>query len=85
VCRYERGRRGHLDRNGIEVHLGRLHLLVVGELGYTPVDNHQANLLVQLVSHLYTRVSLVVTTNVSFQTWGAISGGDDVIALPPRR
>ena len=23
MCRYERGRRGHLDRNGIEVHLGR--------------------------------------------------------------
>ena len=69
-----------------EVDLGRMHLPVVEELGYIPVHNHQANLLVQLVSHLYTRVSLVVTTNVSFQAWGAISGGGDgVNALPTRR
>jgi DNA replication protein DnaC len=60
--------------------LGRLDLLVVDELGYTPMDAHQANLFFQLVSHMYTRASLVVTTNVAFDGWGGVFGGDEVIA-----
>jgi DNA replication protein DnaC len=60
--------------------LGRLDLLVVDELGYTPMDAHRANLFFQLVSHMYTRASLVVTTNVAFDAWGAVFGGDEVIA-----
>jgi DNA replication protein DnaC len=35
--------------------LGRLDLLVIDELGYTPMDSHRANLFFQLVSHMYTR------------------------------
>lgn len=60
--------------------LGRLDLLVVDELGYTPMDAHRANLFFQLVSHLYTRASLIVTSNVPFASWGRIFGGDEVIA-----
>jgi len=60
--------------------LGRLDLLVVDELGYIPIDAHQANLFFQLVSHMYTRSSLIVTTNVTFDAWGGIFGGDEVIA-----
>lgn len=59
---------------------GRLDLLVIDELGYTPMDAHRANLLFQLVSHMYTRTSVIVTTNVAFEGWGAIFGGDEVIA-----
>lgn len=59
---------------------GRLDLLVIDELGYTPMDAHRANLLFQLVSHMYTRASLIVTTNVAFDGWGTIFGGDEVIA-----
>ncbi len=60
--------------------LGRLHLLVVDELGYTPMDAHRANLFFQLVSHLYTRASVVLTSNVPFDQWGRVFGGDEVIA-----
>lgn len=60
--------------------LGRLDLLVIDELGYTPMDAQQANLLFQLINHLYTRVALIVTTNVSFDAWGKLLGGDDMIA-----
>jgi DNA replication protein DnaC len=60
--------------------LGRLDLLVVDELGYTPMDAHRANLFFQLVSHMYTRASLAVTTNVAFDAWGTVFGGDEVIA-----
>ncbi len=60
--------------------LGRLDLLVVDELGYTPMDSHKANLFFQLVSHVYTRSSLIVTSNVPFDNWGKVFGGDEVIA-----
>ncbi len=60
--------------------LGRLDLLVVDELGYTPMDSHKANLFFQLVSHVYTRSSLIVTSNVPFENWGKVFGGDEVIA-----
>jgi DNA replication protein DnaC len=59
---------------------GRLDLLVADELGYTPMDAHKANLFFQLVSHMYTRASMIVTSNVSFDGWGRIFGGDEVIA-----
>jgi DNA replication protein DnaC len=35
-------------------------LLLIDELGYTPMDARRANLFFQLVNHLYTRVSLVL-------------------------
>ena len=60
--------------------LGRLDLLIVDELGYTPMDPHRANLFFQLVSHLYTRASVVLTSNVPFDQWGRVFGGDEVIA-----
>jgi len=59
--------------------LGRLDLLVVDELGYLPMDSRRANLFFQLVNHLYTRSSVVLTTNVPFDAWGKVFG-DNVIA-----
>ncbi|MGH2456440.1 MAG: IS21-like element helper ATPase IstB [Candidatus Limnocylindria bacterium] len=60
--------------------LGRLDLLVVDELGYLPMDARGATLFFQLVSHLYTRTSVGLTTNVSFDGWGRVFGGDEVLA-----
>jgi DNA replication protein DnaC len=60
--------------------LGRLELLVVDELGYIPMDAQRANLFFQLVSHLYTRTSIILTSNVPFDAWGQVFGGDEVIA-----
>ena len=59
--------------------LGRLDLLVVDELGYLPMDSRRANLFFQLVNHMYTRRSIVLTTNLPFDSWGRIFG-DNVIA-----
>ena len=39
-----------------------------------------ANLLFQLVSHLYMRVSMIATTNPALDAWGAMFGDDEVIA-----
>jgi DNA replication protein DnaC len=60
--------------------LGRLDLLVVDELGYLPMDPRGATLFFQLVSHLYTRTSVGLTTNVAFDAWGRVFGGDEVLA-----
>ena len=60
--------------------LGRLDLLVVDELGYIPMDARRANLFFQLVNRMYTRASLIITTNVPFDGWGKVFGGDEVIA-----
>jgi DNA replication protein DnaC len=59
---------------------GRLDVLVIDELGYLPMDGHRANLFFQLVSHLYLRTSVILTSNVSFEGWGRIFGGDEMMA-----
>lgn len=59
---------------------GRLDVLVIDELGYLPMDRHRANLFFQLVSHLYTRTAVILTSNVSFDGWGQIFGGDEMMA-----
>jgi DNA replication protein DnaC len=59
---------------------GRLHLLVIDELGYLPMDAQRATLFFQLVSHLYTRTAVIVTSNVAFEQWGRVFGGDEMIA-----
>jgi DNA replication protein DnaC len=59
--------------------LGKLDLLVVDELGYLPMDARRANLFFQLVNHMYTHASLILTTNVAFEAWGKVFG-DEVIA-----
>ena len=59
--------------------LRRLDLLICDELGYLPMDARRANLFFQLVAARYTKSSLLITTNVSFDGWGKLFG-DDVIA-----
>ena len=59
--------------------LRRLDLLIIDELGYLPMDARRANLFFQLVAARYSRGSLLVTTNLAFDSWGKLFG-DDVIA-----
>ncbi|MCX4233579.1 IS21-like element helper ATPase IstB [Streptomyces sp. NPDC020707] len=50
-------------------------LLIVDEVGYTPLDPDTAHLFFQLVAHRYERSSLIVTTDRPLSRWEEVFGG----------
>jgi DNA replication protein DnaC len=55
-------------------------LLVIDEIGFLPLDAHQANLLFQVVSRRYEQGSIILTSNKSYGEWAEVFSGDAVIA-----
>jgi len=51
---------------------GRLHLLIIDEMGYMPINRDQANLLFQLIAARYEKGSIILTSNYNFDEWGSI-------------
>lgn len=56
--------------------LERLDLLVLDELGYVPCSKAGAELLSEVVSRTYERTSLIVTTNLPFESWTETMGSE---------
>lgn len=54
--------------------LERLELIVLDELGYIPFSKAGAELLFEVVSRAYERTSLMMTTNLPFESWTEILG-----------
>jgi DNA replication protein DnaC len=70
--------RADLSRSA-QFRLSRLQksdLVIIDEIGYTPIERTEANLFFTFVSELYERASIVVTSNKGFETWAELLGDE---------
>ncbi|WP_429843920.1 IS21-like element helper ATPase IstB [Brevibacillus sp. FIR094] len=55
-------------------------LLILDELGFVPFHKDGADLLFQLISECYERISVIVTSNLEFSQWNTVFGDNRLTA-----
>ena len=56
--------------------LEKQDLLILDELGYVPFSKAGSELLFEVISRAYERQSLIVTTNLPFESWTEVCGSE---------
>ena len=59
--------------------INRYKLLIMDEVGFLPLDDESSNLIFQLLSKRYEKLSTIITTNKPLSQWGEVFG-DSVLA-----
>ena len=49
-------------------------LVVIDEIGYTAIEKREANLFFNLISEMYEKLSIIITSNKSFENWAEMMG-----------
>ncbi len=57
----------------------KCELLIIDEFGYLPVSRTEANFFFSLISELYEKASIIITSNKGFEGWAEVLG-DSVLA-----
>jgi DNA replication protein DnaC len=55
-------------------------LMIIDEIGYTPIERKEANLFFNLISELYEKASVIITSNKRFDEWAEMMG-DEVMTV----
>lgn len=61
---------GHIGRNRRPYQWS--NLVVVDEVGYTPIDREECNLFYQFVAMRYEKMSTIITSNKAFDEWSEL-------------
>lgn len=56
------------------------NVVIIDEIGYTPIEKKEANLFFNLISDLYENSSIIITSNKSFDCWSEMMG-DEVMTV----
>lgn len=55
-------------------------LVIIDEIGYTPIERKEANLFFNLVSEMYEKRSIIITSNKDFNKWAEMMG-DEIMTV----
>lgn len=50
------------------------NVVIIDEIGYTPIEKREANLFFNMVSQLYEKTTVIITSNKSFESWAEMMG-----------
>ena len=64
------------DLSRLKKQLAKLDLLILDELGYVPASKLGSELLFDVISTAYERLSVIVTTNLPFENWTEVLGSE---------
>lgn len=51
-------------------------VVIIDEIGYTPIEKREANLFFNILSELYEKSSIIITSNKGFDDWAEMMGDD---------